>query len=51
MKRSSILLAALLLCLCLSCQAQSALTTTGGSALDVSALAHQTTDAPENCSR
>ena len=46
MKRISILLIALLLCLCLTAQAEGTLTTTGGNALDVSALAHQTTDAP-----
>ena len=46
MKRLIALFTALLLCLCLTAQAESALTTTGGNAVDVSALAHQTADAP-----
>lgn len=46
MKRISILLAALLLCICLSAQTEGALTTTGGDSLELSALTHQTTDAP-----
>ena len=40
MKRLIALFTALLLCLCLTAQAESALTTTGGNAVDVSALAH-----------
>ena len=46
MKRISILLTALLLCLCLTAQAEGAITTTGGDVLEVSALEHQTENAP-----
>ena len=46
MKRILILMIALLLCLCLTAQAEGTLTTTGGNTVDVSALVHQTTDAP-----
>ncbi len=46
MKRITILLTALLLCFCLTARAEGTLNTTGGDVLEVSALEHQTADAP-----